>query len=118
MAELLQRERGRVFKRYAGEKLIFASIATDEDSVCVGFVDSKTNRYVRFDDVDKFNHEKMQAEGILPMDVPNAGIHYVEVIPQSQVPVNRNIGRKTIVCILKTVEGKRCMAILPDCKMK
>ena len=118
MAELLQRERGRVFKRYAGEKLIFASIATDEDSVCVGFVDSKTNRYVRFDDVDKFNHEKMQAEGVLPMDVPNAGVHYVEVIPQSQVPVNRNIGRKTIGCILKTVEGKRCMAVLPDCKMK
>lgn len=118
MAELLQRERGRVFKRYAGEKLIFASIATDEDSVCVGFVDSKTNRYVRFDDVDKFNHEKMQAEGVLPMDVPNAGVHYVEVIPQSQVPVNRNIGRKTIGCILKTVEGKRCMAVLPDCKAK
>ena len=118
MAELLQRERGRVFKRYAGEKLIFASIATDEDSVCVGFVDSKTNRYVRFDDVDKFNHEKMQAEGVLPMDVPNAGVHYVEVIPQSQVPVNRNIGRKTIGCILKTMEGKRCMAVLPDCKAK
>ena len=56
MAELLQRERGRVFKRYAGEKLIFASIATDEDSVCVGFVDSKNNRYVRFDDVDRFEH--------------------------------------------------------------
>ena len=60
----------------------------------------------------------MQAEGVLPMDVPNAGVHYVEVIPQSQVPVNRNIGRKTIGCILKTVEGKRCMAVLPDCEMK
>lgn len=118
MAELLQRERGRVFKRYAGEKLIFASIATDKDSVCVGFVDSKNNRYVRFDDVDRFEHEKMQAEGVLPMDVPNAGVHYVEVIPQSKVPVNRNIGRKTIGCILKTVEGKRCMAVLPDCEMK
>ena len=118
MEELLQRERGRVFKRYAGENLIFASIATDDDSVCVGFIDGKTNRYVRFDDVDKFEHAKMQAEGTLPMDVPNAGVHYVEIVPKSQVPVNRNIGRKTIGCILKTVEGKRCMAILPDCKAK
>ncbi len=116
--ELLQRERGRVFKRYANEKLIFASIATDEDSVCVGFVDGKGNRYVRFDDVDRFEHTKMQADGTLPMDVPNSGVHYVEVVKISNVPVLRNIGRKTIGCILKTVEGKRCMAILPDCKMK
>ena len=32
MAELLQRERGRAFKRYAGEKLIFASVASDKDT--------------------------------------------------------------------------------------
>lgn len=63
MAELLQRERGRAFKRYAGEKLIFASVASDKDSVCVGFIDGKTNHYVRFDDVDRFEHGKMQAEG-------------------------------------------------------
>lgn len=118
MAELLQRERGREFKRFAGEKLIFASIATDKDTVCVGFVDGKTNRYVRFDDVEKFEHTKMQAEGTLPMDVPNAGVHYVEIISKDLVPVNRNIGRKTIGCILKTIEGKRCMEVLPDCKMK
>lgn len=118
MAELLQRERGRVFKRYAGEDLIFASIATDGDSVCVGFIDGKGNRYVRFDDVERFEHTKMQADGILPMDVPNSGVHYVEVIRQNLVPVLRNIGRKTIGCILKTVEGKRCMKVLPDCKMK
>ena len=116
MEELLQRERGRVFKRNASEKLIFASVATDEDSVCVGFIDSKGNRYVRFDDVDKFEHAKMQAEGTLPMDVPNAGVHYVEVIAKNQVPINRNIGRKTIGCILKTVEGRRCMEILPGCE--
>ena len=118
MAELLQRERGRAFKRYAGEKLIFASVASDKDSVCVGFIDGKTNHYVRFDDVDRFEHGKMQAEGTLPMDVPNAGVHYVEIIAQDQVPVNRNIGRKTIGCILKTVEGRRCMAVLPDCNLK
>ena len=118
MEELLQRERGRIFKRYAGEQLIFASVATDADSVCVGFIDGKGNRYVRFDDVDKFEHAKMQADGILPMDVPNAGVHYVEVIPIESVPILRNIGRKTIGCILKTMEGKRCMAVLPDCKMK
>ena len=118
MEELLQRERGRVFKRYAGEQLLYASIATDEDSVCVGFIDGKGNRYVRFDDVNRFDHAKMQADGTLPMDVPNAGVHYVEIIPQTQVPVLRNIGRKTIGCILKTVEGKRCMKVLPDCKMK
>ena len=118
MAELLQRERGRAFKRYAGEKLIFASVASDKDSVCVGFIDGKTNHYVRFDDVDRFEHGKMQAEGTLPMDVPNAGVHYVEIIEQDQVPVNRNIGRKTIGCILKTVEGRRCMAVLPDCNLK
>ena len=118
MQELLQRERGRTFKRYAGEKLIFATIATDNDSICVGFIDGKGNRYVRFDDVDHFEHAKMQAEGILPMDVPNAGVHYAEVLPISQVPVQRNINRKTIGSILKTIEGKRCMAVLPDCKMK
>ena len=32
---------------YAGEKLIFASIATEADAVCVGFIDGKSNRYVR-----------------------------------------------------------------------
>lgn len=117
MEELLQRERSRVFKRYAGEKLIFASVATDDDSVCVGFIDGKGNKYVRFDDVDRFDHTKMQADGTLPMDVPNSGVHYVEVIPKDQVPILRNIGRKTIGCVLKTVEGKRCMAVLPDCKM-
>ena len=114
--QLLQRDRGRAFKRYAGEKLIFATIATDADSVCVGFIDGKGNRYVRFDDVDHFEQEKMQAEGMLPMDVPNSGVHYVEVMPQAQVPVLRNINRKTIGCILKTVEGKRCMEVLPDLK--
>ena len=117
MEELLQRERNRVFKRYAGEKLIFASVATDDDSVCVGFIDGKGNRYVRFDDVDRFEHTKMQGDGTLPMDVPNSGVHYVEVIKQSQVPILRNIGRKTIGCILKTVEGKRCMKVLPECTM-
>ena len=59
----------------------------------------------------------MQGDGTLPMDVPNAGVHYAEVIKQSQVPILRNIGRKTIGCILKTVEGKRCMAVLPGCEM-
>ncbi len=117
MEELLQRERGRVFKRCAAEKLIFASVATDADSVCVGFIDGKGNRYVRFDDVDRLDHNKMQADGVLPMDVPNSGVHYAEVIPIAKVPILRNIGRKTIGCILKTVEGKRCMAVLPDCKM-
>lgn len=116
--ELLQRDRGRVFKRNAGEKLIFASIATDADTVCVGFIDGKGNRYVRFDDVDHFDQAKMQAEGTLPMDVPNAGVHYTEILPIAKVPVQRNISRKTIGCILKTVEGKRCMAVLPDCKIK
>lgn len=116
--ELLQRERGRVFKRYAGEQLIYATIATDADSVCVGFIDGKGNRYVRFDDVVEFEHTKMQAEGTLPMDVPNSGVHYVEVLPISQVPILRNINRKTIGCILKIIEGKRCMKVLPDCKMK
>ena len=116
--ELLQRERGRVFKRYAGEQLIYATISTDADSVCVGFIDGKGNRYVRFDDVVEFEHTKMQAEGTLPMDVPNSGVHYVEVLPISQVPILRNINRKTIGCILKTIEGKRCMKVLPDCKMK
>ena len=118
MEELLQRERGRVFKRHADEPLIFASIATDEDSVCVGFIDGKGNRYVRFDDVDHFEQAKMQAEGTLPMDVPNAGVHYVEVLPKANVPTLRNIGRKTIGCILKTVEGKRCLKVLPECKTK
>ena len=116
--ELLQRERGRVFKRYAGEQLIYATIATDADSVCVGFIDGKGNRYVRFDDVVEFEHTKMQAEGTLPMDLPNSGVHYVEVLPISPVPIHRNINRKTIGCILKTIEGKRCMKVLPDCKMK
>lgn len=118
MAELLQRERGREFKRYAGEKLIFASIATEADAVCVGFIDGKSNRYVRFDDLSKFEHSKMQAEGTLPMDVPNSGVHYVEVLNKDLVPINRNIGRKTIGCILKTAEGRRCMEVLPNCKMK
>lgn len=114
--ELLQRERGRVFKRNADEKLIFASIATNADSVCVGFIDGKNNRYVRFDDVERFGQSKMQGDGTLPMDVPNSGVHYVEVIAINKVPILRNIGRKTIGCILKTVEGKRCLAVLPDCK--
>ena len=101
-----------------GEKLIFASIATEADAVCVGFIDGKSNRYVRFDDLSKFEHSKMQAEGTLPMDVPNSGVHYVEVLNKDLVPINRNIGRKTIGCILKTAEGRRCMEVLPDCKMK
>ncbi len=116
--ELLQRERGRVFKRNADEKLIFASIASNADSVCVGFIDGKNNRYVRFDDVERFGQSGMQGDGTLPMDVPNSGVHYVEVIAINKVPILRNIGRKTIGCILKTVEGKRCLAVLPDCKMK
>lgn len=118
MEELLRRERGRVFKRHAGENLIFASIATDKDSVCVGFIDGKGNRYVRFDDVDRFEQTKMQADGTLPMDVPNSGVHYAEIVPIAKVPILRNVGRKTIGCILKTVEGRRCMAILPDCRIK
>lgn len=92
---------GQSIQALRWRKLIFASVASDKDSVCVGFIDGKTNHYVRFDDVDRFEHGKMQAEGTLPMDVPNAGVHYVEVIAQNQVPVNRNIGRKTIGCILK-----------------
>lgn len=116
--ELLQRERGRVFKRNADEKLIFASIASNADSVCVGFIDGKNNRYVRFDDVERFGQSGMQGDGTLPMDVPNSGVHYVEVIAINKVPILRNIGRKTIGCILKTVEGKRCLAVLPDCKTK
>ena len=118
VSELLDRERGRVFKRYADEPLIFASIATAEDSVCVGFVDGKHNRYVRFDDIELFEQDKMQASGTLSMDVPNDGVHYVEIINRKKVPVLRNQGRKTIGCILKTVEGKRCMKVLPDCKAK
>ena len=116
--ELLQRERGRIFKRNGNEKLIYASIASNKDSVCVGFIDGKGNRYVRFDDVDRFEQGKMQADGVLPMDVPNSGVHYAEILPIALVPILRNIGRKTIGCILKTIEGKRCMNVLPGCKMK
>ena len=116
MTELLQRERGRVFKRYDGEKLIYASIATDDDSVCVGFTDGKGNRYVRFDDVDRFAHTKMQADGTLPMDVPHSGVHYVEILPISQVPIMRNVNRKTIGTILKTKEGRHCIETLPGLK--
>lgn len=43
----------------------------------------------------------MQGDGTLPMDVPNSGVHYVEVIAINKVPILRNIGRKTIGCILK-----------------
>lgn len=121
MRELLQRERGRVFKRYADEPLIYASIATDDDCVCVGFTDGKHNRYVRFDDVEQYERNTMRAAGTISMDVPNEGVHYVEVVPQKKVAdinILRNISRKTLGSMLKTKDGQKCMSILPDCKMK
>lgn len=53
MEKLLHRDCDRTFKRYSGKELIYASIANDDDELILGFVDGKSNKRLRFDDISK-----------------------------------------------------------------
>jgi len=117
--KLLHRDSDRTFKRYSGKELIYASIASDDDEIILGFVDGKGNKRLRFDDISKIKENSMQDYGETLCDVSFSDIHYVEVINRNNVPewVQLNPPRKELGIVLKTVNGKRIAEMLPECSI-
>ena len=113
ISDILERDRNRLFKRLATDQLIFASVALDSDSLCIGYSDSKGNRYVRFDDVFEYDRCGMQDSGSCLVDCSFETVHYVEIVPQSNVFMSKSMSRKTLGCNLKSVEGRKCIELLP-----
>lgn len=117
--EILERDRGRIYKRYSESKLLFASIGNDKDFLVIGFIDGKGNHYIRFDTIDTLEEGKMLGSGNTIMDVANDGIHYCEIVEAAAMPddVPYNTKRKTLGISLKTRDGKRLIdELLPGCK--
>ena len=119
MEKLLHRDCDRTFKRYSGKELIYASIANDDDELILGFVDGKSNKRLRFDDISKIKENSMQDYGETLCDVNFSDIHYVEIINRDKVPewVQLNPPRKELGLVLKTVNGKRIADMLPGCSI-
>lgn len=118
--ELLEREKGRTFKRYGGQKLIFATIAGDDSDLLLGFVDGKGGKRMRFDELSKIGETRsMQDYGVTVCDVSNNGLHYVEVMQRKSVPawVVPNPKRTDLGTVLRTVHGREIAALLPGCEV-
>lgn len=115
--ELLDRNKNHEFRRYAGSELIYATIAHDDDFLCMGYMDGKQNHRVRFDSISSLEEENMQDDGVTVTDVTNLGLHYVEVVPKSLLPawVQVNPSRKELGIVLKTVNGRELCQLLPGC---
>lgn len=113
IAELLKRDRRRAYKRFADERLVFASIAMSSDCLCFGITDSKNNHYVRFDDVLQFELKNISAQGFVPTDVQFESVFYCEIVPQSLVPIARNVTRKSQGCNLRSAEAARFIDLIP-----
>ena len=116
--ELLNRDSDRTFKRFGDKRLIYASIASDDDLLVLGFIDGKGNRRIRLDDIESVNKGSMQSFGDTLCDVPNDGLHYVEIVHRSNMPPEAQINttRKDLGLVLKTEKGKTLMKVLPGCK--
>lgn len=112
--ELLERSWYRVFKRYNGSKLLFASIAVRDDVVVTGLIDGKDNRRLRLDELSQFEECSMQDEGSLPIDVEHLGVHISEVVPKSILPdwATYNAKRTELGRPIKTQKGEKIMDIL------
>lgn len=120
VSELLGREKGRPFKRYSGQKLVFASIAGDDHDLLLGYVDGKGGKRMRFDEISKIAETRsMQDYGVTLCDVSNNGLHYVEVMAQKDVPswVTPNPKRTDLGTVLRTVHGREIAAMLPGCEV-
>lgn len=116
LADLLEKDAKARFKRYADTELLFASIVTDNDTLAIGMLDSKGNRYMRFDDV--FNIEEttsMQSHGVTLTKISHEGIYYCDTLPIADVDASlkRNAGTKTVGIAMKTTYGKIIRELFP-----
>ena len=116
--ELLERSPFRLFKRYNGSKLLFASIAGQDDVVVTGLVDGKDNKRLRLDELGQFEECSMQDEGTLPIDVEHFGVHISEVVPKDQLPdwATYNAKRTELGRPIKTQKGEAIMNLLLDAR--
>lgn len=88
LKDLLGRQRGKIFKRFNGE-LYYASIATDKDSLVLGLLDSKDQRFLRFDDISTIEETNITKRGNAIVEISYSGIHYCEIIPKKNVRVDQ-----------------------------
>ena len=116
--ELLERSPFRLFKRYNGSKLLFASIAGQDDVVVTGLVDGKDNKRLRLDELGQFEECSMQDEGTLPIDVEHFGVHISEVVPKDLLPdwATYNAKRTELGRPIKTQKGEEIMNMLLDAR--
>lgn len=117
MTSLLEKDAKARFKRFADAELLFATVATDADTLALGMLDSKGNRYMRFDDV--FNIEEttsMQSHGATLIKIPHEGIYYCDTLPIASVDegIKRNAGAKSLGISMKTTHGKAIRQLFPQ----
>lgn len=115
MAELLGRQPGKLFKRYDGSELLFATIAKKGDIVAVGYINGKGNRHIRFNELTDIAEGNMQACGATLCDAGNATFYYIDVVPRDKLPEGAVVGEKrtTLGVVLATVKGKQIARQLP-----
>lgn len=112
VAQLLERGRCHIFKRYASARLVYASIAHDDDCLCVGLADSKGGRYLRFDDVCGYEQLGMQSAGTCPVDCSFDSVFYAEVVAKDKAPCDCGMSRKSLGVNIKSVDGRKCVEAL------
>lgn len=117
--EIMERPKDRIFKRYAGEDLVFATIARTGDYLCVGYVDGRDNHRVRFDSISRLEETSMQDDGTAFTTVPNRGLHYVDVVRPDLLPswVQANPKATDLGIVLKTVNGRELAELLTGCEV-
>lgn len=116
MEKLLEKDARTHYKRFADEKLLFASVVTDADTLAIGMLDSKGNHYMRFDDVAQIEETTtMQGHGTQLAKVSNEGIYYCDSLPIASVDesLKRNMGTKNLGIVMKTTFGTTIRQLFP-----
>lgn len=114
VADLLDRERGRTYSRFAGSPAVFASIATNQDTLALCTTDDKGRTYIRFDDIAGIDEGKMQVDGKPLFDLTLSEVSRCDILPTNTIPtdISRNATRKSRGTPVTTEKGKHMMEFI------
>ncbi len=114
IVELQERTAGKAYNRYDSAPIQFASIVDDDDILLLLLQDTKTNKYIRFENVRSFRSCSMSdAKELLP-DLSFAALLRCDVISNGMIDFTdyRYTGSKALGIPVKSEEGKNLCSLL------
>lgn len=107
ISEIMDKTDGNEYVRCNEKKLMFASIASKNDSIASILSNSKGDRYIRFDKVSDYEDGKMSDYGVLITEAPFDEAFSFEIVPTNEIKDFKVTStQKSIGAIIKTSAGK------------